>query len=30
VLAKRVTAGSMVFWVVFVLAGYLIAYEFTR
>lgn len=30
VLAKTVSAGSMVFWVVFVLAGYLIAYEFTK
>jgi multicomponent Na+:H+ antiporter subunit D len=29
-LAKTVSAGSMVFWVVFVLAGYLIAYEFSR
>lgn len=29
-LARTVSAGSMVFWVVFVLAGYLIAYEFSQ
>ncbi len=30
VLARTVSAGSMVFWVVFMLAGYLIAYEFSQ
>lgn len=30
VLARTVSAGSMVFWVVFVLAGYLLAYEFSQ
>jgi Formate hydrogenlyase subunit 3/Multisubunit Na+/H+ antiporter, MnhD subunit len=29
-LARTVSAGSMVFWVVFVLAGYLIVYEFAQ
>lgn len=30
VMARTVSAGSMVFWVVFLLAGYLIAYEFSQ